>query len=197
MTSANPKAPWRPLSFTELRQTFSGVDGWCVCGGHALRLFVGHQYREHGDLDVSIRRAKVGPCFEALLSAGLKIYAADPPGNLRPVTEPDAAKDYWIESDVGRWVLQLVIDEHTASDWVYRRDTRVHLPLGRAELEIDDLKVRAPEIQLLYKSIAPARPVDRLDFDVVEPRLSLSQSEWLAGALRLTYPDHPWLERLA
>ena len=48
---------WDPLSPTEVQELFSGLSApWWISGGWAIDLFIGHQTRPHGDLDVLILR---------------------------------------------------------------------------------------------------------------------------------------------
>ena len=40
------------------------------------------------------------------------------------------------------------------------------------------------------------RPKDEADLEAVLPRLGPARRRWLADALALAHPDHPWLGRL-
>ena len=81
--------------------------------------------------------------------------------------------------------------------WVYRRDPRIRRPLAELDGPASDAsrRVLAPEVQLLHKSKAP-RAKDESDFAAMAAELAPSQRAWLADALALTSPDHPWLGAL-
>ena len=53
----------------------------------------------------------------------------------------------------------------------------------------------APEIQLLQKSKG-LRPKDQLDFEAVVLVLEPERRAWLAEALGVASPGHPWLNVL-
>jgi hypothetical protein len=53
----------------------------------------------------------------------------------------------------------------------------------------------APEVVLLFKA-KPDRDKDRADLDVCLPLMSAAETEWLAGAIEMVHPGHPWLETL-
>jgi hypothetical protein len=52
-----------------------------------------------------------------------------------------------------------------------------------------------PEVQLLFKAKA-RRPQDDADFENVRAALEPAQRTWLAGALRIVHPGHPWTRHL-
>jgi hypothetical protein len=81
--------------------------------------------------------------------------------------------------------------------WICRRDSRIRLPRARlVERTGDGIPYAAPEIALLFKAKA-VRAKDEEDFASVLPLLESSRRRWLADALRLVHPGHPWLEALA
>ncbi len=176
---------------------------WWVAGGWAIDLFVGRHTRRHGDLDVQVLRRDQGAVRKRLRDWDL--HAADPPGSLRPwpVGETLGAHvhDVWCrETRTSPWAFQLMLADidDTTSRWLFRRDTRISVPLSQLGLRSPDgIPYVAPEIQLLYKSREPIQPKDEHDFALALPLLASHQKQWLAAALTLTQPDHPWLRRLA
>ena len=60
----------------------------------------------------------------------------------------------------------------------------------------DGIPYGRPEIVLLFKARHSDRPKDEADFAAVLPRLGPARRRWLADALELVHPGHPWLERL-
>ncbi len=80
---------WDPPPLAEVVALFRGFPApWWVSGGYALELAVGHRYRDHGDIDISVLR-RDHQAVRAYLAAW-DCHAADPPGHLRPWAIPEA-----------------------------------------------------------------------------------------------------------
>ena len=60
----------------------------------------------------------------------------------------------------------------------------------------DGIPYARPEIVLLFKAKHSDRPKDEADLAAVLPRLEPARRRWLAEALALVHPGHPWLERI-
>ncbi|MFC6285386.1 hypothetical protein ACFP3Q_05575 [Nocardioides sp. GCM10027113] len=90
-----------------------------------------------------------------------------------------------------------MLDDVADGEWTYRRDPRIRRAVGELDGPASDQsrRVLAPEVQLLYKSKNP-RPKDEAGLLAVLPHLDADQSSWLADALSLVSPDHPWMARL-
>lgn len=199
--SADPGAPWDPLSPQEVAARFARARvPWWIAGGHAIALAVGHRFREHADTDVLLLRRdqhtvqKVLPDWEW--------WAADPPGTLRPwragETLPTGVHDVWCRSGPAEpWRLQFMLDESEGDAWVSRRDARIRLPLDQLGRRTPEgLPYLTPEVQLLYKATG-LRPKDEADFAAALAVLDADQRWWLAEALALVHgAHHPWLPRL-
>lgn len=199
--AAGDLGPWAPLAPEHAASLLSPVEArWWVAGGWAIDLLVGHQTRDHADLDVLILR----PDQDAFRShlREWDLHAADPPGSLRPwrvgETLPSDVHDVFCRRhESAPWSFQFMIDDVAGSEWVFRRDHAIRRPVatlaGRASRP--DMPVLAPEIQLLYKSKG-MREKDAADFDTALSHLTLDERLWLRGALLATRPDHEWIERL-
>ena len=81
--------------------------------------------------------------------------------------------------------------------WTYRRDPRIRRPVRELDgpASDDDRRVLAPEVQLLQQSKNP-REKDEADFRAVRASLSSARKTWLAAALSVVSPGHPWLSHL-
>lgn len=95
----------------------------------------------------------------------------------------------------GPWTFEVLLNEHRADHWVYRRDAAVSCALEELGGERGGIPFLRPEVVLLFKSKDPT-PTDEKDFEAVRPHLSESGASWLRRALTLTAPRHRWLERL-
>lgn len=188
---------WEPAPLPEVVAAFAGFPGpWWIAGGYAIELAVGAPYREHGDIDVLLLRRDQLAAHATL--PGWQLWAADPPGTLRPwpagETLPPYVHDIWCREHAdGPWRVQLMLDESEGTDWVSRRDPAVRRPIAQLGRTAGPVPYLAPEVQLYYKARA-RRPKDERDFAAVLPLLDPAARSWLATRLA---PDHPWRARLA
>jgi hypothetical protein len=173
---------------------------WWIVGGWAIDLHLGHQTREHADIDVLILRKDQATVQREL--RGWDLHAADPPGTLRPWAPgevlPAEVHDVWCRRDpTSPWCLQIMIDDATDGVWTYRREPRIQRPVSELDGPASDAgrRVLAPEVQLLQKSKNP-RDKDEADFVAVRASLSSAQKTWLAASLSVVSPGHPWLGHL-
>ncbi len=194
-----PYGPWDALTPPEVAELMRGVNvSWWISGGYAIEAFVSRSLREHDDIDVGLLRADQGAMRNHL--AAWDTHAADPLGTRRPwpVTEtlPDTVRDIWCRpTPDAPWQVQLMLNEHTGDDWLYRRDLEIRRRLGDLTFTRDGIPYLVPEVQLLFKSKSP-RPKDQADFDAAAPQLRGPQREWLAAAIGRDEPNHPWLALL-
>ena len=170
-----------------------------MAGGWAIDLLLGHQTREHGDLDLLVLRRDQAPVREELRD--WDVHAADPPGSLRlwpvgdaPTRCPRRLVSSHTQVAVG---FQLMIDDTEGEDWLFRRDNSVRRPVqslaGRASTV--SMTVLSPDVQLLYKSKG-LRDKDIADFEAVRPYLTPDERTWLRTALNTVAPGHPWASDL-
>jgi len=193
---------WQPWHPGEVATFFSSLKApWWIAGGWALDLFIGVQTRDHDDIDIQILRRDQQE-FRALLHEW-DVQAANPvrnPGDWpflewKPDTLLDSiVHDVWCRPQkTDPWALQFMIADTEADRCLCRRDARISRPLATIGQKTDDgIPYLAPEIQLLYKA-KNLRPKDEMDFSKTLPYLSVESRQWLAQALTLIHPDHPWL----
>ena len=199
--SAPPPNRWRPLPPDELFAVMQDAPfPWCLAGGYALERFVGYRYRDHGDIDITVFRADQAELQRHL--AGFALFAADPPGRLRPWPTgsrlPAGVHDVWAHRrGRDRWELQVMLQDADEGAWYYRRDRRIHGPRSEFLVDLDGVPCIRPDIQLLYKS-KDVRARDQEDFERCLPRLDSGQRESLRRRLATAYPDgHRWLDRVS
>jgi aminoglycoside-2''-adenylyltransferase len=195
------RGAWQPASVAEVAAIFSALETpWWIAGGCAIELAVGHDLRDHGDIDVVIlRKDHLGV---RQLLRDWQCWAADPPGALRPWLPGETLSlgvhDIWCRPGEGDpWRIQVMLDESVGEDWVSRRDSRIRRRISSLGLVNEEqVPYLAPEIQLFYKAKEP-RPKDELDFEAVLPLLGIEQREWLRASIQTCYSEeHPWRERL-
>jgi len=197
---AAPEQRWEPLGLEEVKQLLALVSApWWIAGGRALDMFLGHETRNHVDIDVAVLRRDQQAFREALAKWDVQIAHA---GKLIPwkrgdmITDPDHHEIWARETPDGPWRLELLFEESEGTRWTYRRNPNIGLnvaDLGRRDAH--GIQFLRPEVLLLYKSKSP-RPVDETDFLYALPRLDVAQRGWLGAALYTTDPTHRWLQRL-
>jgi hypothetical protein len=162
-----------------------------LSGGLALDVWLGHATRSHEDTDVSVLRSD-WDAFARSVPSTLRMYAAEE-GSLLPLgAHLGSANNIWCTRDNhDAWVLQLNLEEGTDSEWRYRRFPAICLEWKRAVVEVDGIRVIAPELQLLWKSKMPVEK-DQADLAAVFPHLDASAQEWLARAIATAHPISPW-----
>ena len=165
---------------------------WAVAGGWALDLALDVARRPHHDVDLATFRTDQA-ALRANFAGWRWSHVAGGVVHPSPVGASFALPIHELHatSPDGR-SLEFLLNERDGDDWVFRRDARVRLPLADAIHEsAAGLPVLAPAIVLLYKAKAP-RPVDEMDFRDAAPHLAPSARSWLAAALALVHPAHPW-----
>jgi len=200
-TPAIPYSRWSPLAVTEVGRRFAGAPfTWGLAGGYTIEQFAGHPIRAHGDIDIVVFRNEQ-LMLQRWLS-GWQLFAADPPGALRPWRAGEALPygihDIWgheRQSDARQ--LQIMLVETEGDERFSRPDHRVRGHRSDLIVACGGLPGLRVEVQLFYKARNP-RPKDELDFEACLPRLDTPARGWLCDQLRLLCPeDHPWLTRLA
>ena len=193
---------WRPEHVAAL---LAGVQApWYVAAGWAIDLFLGEERREHEDLEIAVPRERFSEIADTL--AGFELFIPDSDLTDRRLVWPfaqapdalDGHHQTWVwEPATGRWRLDVFREPSDGDAWICRRDERIRLPYREVIEHTDDgIPYARPEIVLLFKAKRTVRPKDEADFAAVLPSLGPSRRRWLAEALALVHPGHPWLRRV-
>ncbi len=194
-----PYNRWQPLSVSEVVQLFSSAPfAWGLAGGYAVEQFVGRSFRDHGDIDVIVFRGQQLEVQKWL--SNWQLYAADPPGTLRPWLKgeylPFGIHDIWGHSDVQAWQLQIMLTETEGDKWFSRRSRLIEGQRNDLIVIYGGIPSVRIEVQLFYKA-KHRLPKDDLDFEACLPLLSFESRQWLVSALEVSYPEgHPWKQAL-
>ena len=194
--SGYERAPLTPDAVGELFRCFP--HSWWIAGGWAIDLFLGHTTREHGDIEVALLRRDQQSLRRHLPGWELR-YAAD--GGLHAWPEEEWLElprhEIWARThDDPRWRLELLLNESSGGEWLFRRDPRLSRPLDEVGVTTAaGLSILAPEIVLLYKARLP-EPKDEADLAAVLSALDDGRRSWLASALGLVHPGHRWVDSL-
>ncbi len=166
-------------------QVLSGLSvPWWIAGGWAIDLFVGHETRAHGDIEIAVLRRDQLAIQKQLKGWDLQIADV---GSLEPWPTGQAivpAKHaVWARRGGDAWEIEIALEESEGTRWIYRRHTRIGLNIADLGMRSDSgIPYIRPEVALLYKSKA-TRPVDETDFLYVLPRLDPARKAWLVAAL--------------
>lgn len=200
MNANIPDRNWQPLSRGEVIETFANAPfAWGIAGGYAVEQFLGNAFREHGDMDILVYRDQQRQVQHWLPE--WQLYAADPPGTLRPWTDdeylPDVIHDIWgHHRGVSAWQLQIMLAEVDGNQWFMRRNPEIRGPRDDLIVSYHDIPCVRIEVQLLYKA-RNHLPKDERDFHACLPLLRPEAKQWLGDRLRHLYLEgHPWLTAL-
>ena len=192
-------AEWRPFRPDEAARRFAGLDvPWAIAAGWAIDLFVGHERREHEDLEVAIPTGALATVAERLPE--LDLWVPDGSGTLVPLAAADLDETHqtWaLDRGANEWRIDLFREPSEDGEWVCRRDERIRLPYAELiEHTGDGIPYVRPEVVLLFKA-KQARPKDEADLAAVLPLLDTSRKRLLGEWLELVHPGHFWLPDLA
>jgi hypothetical protein len=184
--------PWHPA---EAAGRLAGVDApWAVIAGWSLDLFRGRQTRDHEDLEIGVPELSFPAIREAL--TGLELFAIVD-GKAVALDDASLSESHqtWVRDPLsGRWRMDVIREPWDGDTWVCRRDPRVRRPGSEVIAHTaDGIPYQQPEIALLFKA-KHTREKDQLDFESVLPLLDGEARAWLADALAIVHPGHPWIE---
>ena len=181
---------WHP---TALAHRMAGLTvPWYVAAGWALDLFRGCQTRDHEDLEIAVpadRFTEVAERFpdcEFFVPGGGVMVPFD--------AETQAGHQTWAwETATGKWRFDVFREPHDGDTWICRRDERIRLPYPKIiSRDAAGIPYLVPELVLLFKAKGD-RAKDRADLAGVLPLLDAVRRRWLADALEMVHPGHPWL----
>jgi Aminoglycoside-2''-adenylyltransferase len=189
---------WRPEQVAELLA--GAAVPWYVAAGWALDLFMGEQRREHEDLELAIPNSRIDELLPAL--DGLEPFVVTGPKEVTPLA---AARDqlatthqtWFREPATGLWRFDVFREPSDGDTWICRRDPAIRMPYASLIERTDDgIPYGRPEVVLLYKAKHAERERDQRDFTEIVPLLDPERRRWLAAALEMVHPGHPWLAAL-
>ena len=196
-----PYTLWRPLSVAAVERLFRGAPfAWGLAGGYAVEQFLGKPIRAHDDIDIVVFRDDQRQLYHWL--SNWQLFAADPPGTLRPWTASEwlafGVHDVWAHrADAHAWQLQIMLLEANGDVWFSRRQPMIRGPRRDLLVTYHHTPCVRIEVQLLYKAKGN-RAKDQLDFQACLPLLTADAGAWLKQALHLEHPNgHPWLDVLS
>lgn len=178
---------------------------WWIAGGWAIDGWLDEVTRPHHDLDLAVLRVDLAELRRHL--DGWTVWINEPGrflrwdgGLLRAddacfMARPDDGLELeWQAFAEHPESVELMVEESEGETWIYRRDRRLRDRLERLGARATFI---APEVALLYK--APQSDVEhnRVDFHSALPGLDFGQRRWLADALNVAHPGHPWLAALS
>lgn len=185
---------------------------WYVAGGWAIDLYLLECMRDHKDVDIAIFRRDQVAFQEYLIDRAWKLsrYVGDS-GALQTmaVSQHLELPDRGVHAEPPTGDLpeiDILLSETNDGHWWYHADPRITHPLRTIGFSSRlGLPILAPEIVLLFKArhlyqqdddSLRHRQADEGDFREIHGALTAEQRAWLGWAIRLLYPNHPWLGQL-
>jgi hypothetical protein len=97
-----------------------------------------------------------------------------------------------------RWRVDVFREPWDDQLWVFRRDERIQRPVREVIAHTaDSIPYACPEVALLFKAKWSDLEKNKIDFSATLPLLDAARRAWLAHALEIAHPEHPWLADLS
>ncbi|UFU00678.1 hypothetical protein KO561_07010 [Radiobacillus kanasensis] len=169
---------------------------WFIAGGWAIDLFVGHETREHSDIEIGLFRQDqfvlknyLNHCdFQKVVKGKLMPWNAE-------YVELPIHEIHGKRRD-GDSAMEILLNERVEDIWLFRRETSITYPIqDLIRISSSGIPFLAPEIVLLYKTKNP-REKDLLDFQQVVPLLDREKKVWLKEAITKWDLNHEWISVL-
>lgn len=167
-----------PAQVATLLATFDGP--WWIAGVVALDLFRNEPPRAIAPMQVAVLDDH-WPTAAAALD-GWDLRSA----HRRVMGRPGADRP---------WAVEFLLADRTGGDWVHPDHPEVTLPLTDLGLATSEgIPYLRPEVVLLWMAADAGGHED--DLAAALPALGVGPRCWLAGALDLAHPGHPWITRV-
>jgi aminoglycoside-2''-adenylyltransferase len=191
---------WSGLTPRDMAQLLARFERpWWIAGGWAIDLALGRATRQHADMDiallrgdeVALQRALPEWRFHAIRDGTFVLW-----DGVAPLELPH--HQFWVRRDAdGPWDFEILLEDHDDRNLLCRRDHRIIRPLDQFGRRTEDgIPHVALEFALLYKAKWHDLDKNMRDFDAALPSLDALQRDWLADAVAITSPEHPWIARL-
>ena len=195
---------WRPAELV-VKEFKPLAVPWWISSGWALDLHIGQPQRLHQDFDVVIWREDQQAVLEHLEAQGWElnvpmkgVYHRWVKGEFFQISQADQVHCY--KEGTPFDFLDILFSERDGSQWVWRRDQRIKMPIEEVGLNsFSGIPYLNPAIALLFKSKVQGkepRTKDQKDFERTLPYLSPEQRNWMRDALATWAPEHPWRQIL-
>ena len=175
---------------------------WALCGGWAVDAWLGHQTRDHLDVDVVVFHEDHQAIFQHLIDSTL---IAHDPNVADDTDERWDGRSLDLPAHVhgtspGGLKFEFLLNERSEASWILHEEPLIALPVSSCfRPSAWAASTVVPEVLLFYKATAYLdvedmdRMHDREDFVALAPQLSEEQRAWLEHAIALVHADHPWL----
>ncbi|WP_305752636.1 nucleotidyltransferase domain-containing protein [Mammaliicoccus sciuri] len=169
---------------------------WFIAGGWALDLYIGKKTRHHEDIEIGIFRNDQlylkdyfkGWKFKKIVNGQVYEWRDE-------ILELPIHEVYVFNENTNEQI-EILLNELNNNEWVYRRDLRITKPLNTTFSYTDlGIPYLNPEIVLLFKT-SHTREKDNQDFKFFINQLNDKKREWLSKNLKLTNPNHKWIDYL-
>jgi hypothetical protein len=191
---------WEAWTPRELAARLRDVEvPWYVAAGWAIDLFVGHERREHDDLEIGVPSPSFDAVARALFELDFHVVTAgvaEPVATGRELMET-VHQTWALDRAANRWRVDVFREPSEDGRWVARRDASITLSYEELiEHTSEGVPYARPEVVLLFKA-KHARAKDEADLAAVLPLLSRDRRALLSEWIERVHPGHFWLGDLA
>lgn len=172
---------------------------WCIAGGWAIDLYLGHETREHSDIEIAVLRSEQEYLREYFTHSSIEMIDANSNFEKRlwggeylrlPIHELTVGGIIQNEG------LEILLNENKDDQWCFRRNLNIMMPLSVVKIIADNgIPILNPAICLLFKS-KNSREKDEIDFENVTGKLESYQRKWLKDAIMMMDREHKWVSEI-
>ena len=165
------------------------------------RPLLGEERRAHSDLEVAVPAVRFEPVARVLEAAGFELYVVSESEAVPLAQAGEALERHhqtWVlDRRAGCWRMDVFREPSTGTTWICRRDARIRLPYpALIRHTADGIPYGRPGVVLLFKAKHAHQEKNAADLAAVLPHLDPEERIWLADALALAHPGHPWLAEI-
>ncbi|MFZ2587899.1 MAG: hypothetical protein WAZ18_07280 [Alphaproteobacteria bacterium] len=168
---------------------------WCLGGGWAIDVFVGHLSRPHADVDIVIWREDQSLFRKQFKTWEWQTFTHKQP---RPWHEDEFLQlpEHNAFGRQGSRELEMLMLEKEDDEWFFRRNSHIRMKALNVMVPTPfGWNVLNPAIALLFKSNRLDEK-DHSDFEHVLPFMSDVDRKWLKNSLNVMDTQHIWIRRL-
>jgi len=199
-----------------------GNFDYAICGGFALDLFTGKNWRVHSDIDVCVFENDKGAIFQHMKEHHWTIYEFQGRGIVRLVNSVSECTDgrnlmclkgscelvqfspykrkrnlfshEFFHTGIQELnYLEFLFNTSTSREFVFDSKAGIYREMNKAFLSNQGIPYLSPELALLYKAKSAEREENQFDYAQAITEMDNEQVSWFHKSLDILYPrGHAW-----